>query len=158
VLEIQALVTSPGYGTPRRSVTGLDPGRISLILAVLDRKAGLHVLTEDVFVNAPGGLRITEPASDLAAAAAIVSAFTNSPADRDTVFAGELGLTGEVRWVRGMDSRVAEIRKLGLGTLVVPEKNLPEAARMAGESVRVVGIGDVSRLVEIVTDRGRPEA
>jgi DNA repair protein RadA/Sms len=151
VLEIQALVTSPGYGTPRRSVTGLDPGRISLILAVLDRKAGLHVLTEDVFVNAPGGLRITEPASDLSAAAAIVSALTNSPADRETAFTGELGLTGEVRWVGRMEARVAEVRKLGLRTLVVPEKNLPEAARMAGESVQVVGIGDVARLVEIVT-------
>ena len=151
VVEIQALVTSPGYGTPRRSVTGLDPGRVSLILAVLDRKAGLNVLTEDVFVNAPGGLRITEPASDLPAAAAIVSALTNSPADRTTAFAGELGLTGEVRWVGRMEARVAEVRKLGLGTLVVPEKNLPEAARMAGESVRVVGIGNVSQLVEIVT-------
>jgi DNA repair protein RadA/Sms len=151
VLEIQALVTSPGYGTPRRSVTGLDPGRISLILAVLDRKAGLHVLTEDVFVNAPGGLRITEPAADLAAAAAIVSALTSSPADRETAFAGELGLTGEVRWVGRMEARMAEVRKLGFGTVVVPEKNLSEAARMAGESIQVVGIEDVSRLVEIVT-------
>jgi DNA repair protein RadA/Sms len=151
VLEIQALVTSPGYGTPRRSVTGLDPGRVSLILAVLDRKAGLHVLTEDVFVNAPGGLRITEPAADLAAAAAIVSALTSSPADRETAFTGELGLTGEVRWVGRMEARMAEVRKLGFGTVVVPEKNLGEAARMAGESIRVVGIEDVSRLVEIVT-------
>lgn len=150
VLEIQALVTSPGYGTPRRSVTGLDAGRVSLVLAVLESRAGLHVLTEDVFVNAPGGLRITEPASDLAAAAALVSAVTGTPAGRETAWCGELGLTGEVRWVGRVEVRVSEVRKLGMGRLVVPEANLAEASRLAGEGLEVVGIGDVARLVEIV--------
>jgi DNA repair protein RadA/Sms len=150
VMEMQALVTSPGYGTPRRSVTGLDPGRVSLILAVLDRKAGLHVLGEDVFVNAPGGLRVTEPASDLAVAAAVISAVTGSPGDRSTAFCGELGLTGEVRWIGRMEARVAEVRKLGLARLVVPDANLSEAGRIAGETLEVRGIPDVGGLVEIV--------
>ena len=150
VVEIQALVTNPGYGTPRRSVTGLDPGRVSLILAVLDRKAGLHVLSEDVFVNAPGGLRVTEPASDLAVAAAIVSAVTGSPGQRDTAWAGELGLTGEVRWVGRTEARIAEVRNLGMQRLVVPEKCLGEAGRTAGEGLEVVGLDDVAGLVEFV--------
>jgi len=153
VLEIQALVTSPGYGTPRRSVTGLDPGRVSLILAVLDRKAGLHVLSEDVFVNAPGGLRITEPAADLATAAAIASAATGVPGDREAAWTGEVGLTGEARWVGRMEVRIAEVRKLGLARLVVPSTNVAEAERLAGGTIEVLGISDVSRLVGIVTGR-----
>ncbi len=150
VMEIQALVTSAGYGTPRRSLTGLDQGRASLVLAVLDRKAGVQVLAQDVFLNAPGGLKITEPAADLPMAAAIISAAMGMPCERDTAFSGELGLTGEVRWVSRMEARVSEVRKLGLRRLVVPESNLAEATTMASGALDVTGIADVSRLVELV--------
>jgi DNA repair protein RadA/Sms len=150
VMEIQALVTPAGFGTARRSLTGLDAGRVSLVLAVLDRKAGVHVLDQDVFVNAPGGLRVVEPAADLAVAAAVLSAVTGEPCDRETAWAGELGLTGEVRWVGRMQPRVAEVRKLGLRRLVVPESNLAEASRLAGEQLAVESLSDVTGLLQSV--------
>jgi DNA repair protein RadA/Sms len=102
-----------------------------------------------VFVNAPGGIKVVEPASDLAVAAAIVSAVTGTPADRETAWTGEIGLTGEVRWVGRMEPRVTEVRKLGLKKIVVPESCLSETAHLVGEDMQVVGIPDVSHLLEL---------
>ena len=92
--EIQALVSPSSYGTPRRAVVGWDTGRLAMILAVLDARAGIGIATSDVSLNVAGGLKITEPAADLAAAAALVSSLAGEPLPRDTVFFGEISLSG----------------------------------------------------------------
>ncbi len=113
-VETQALVSPSVYGTPQRSVTGYDLKRLHMILAVLEKRAGLRMLQNDVFLNIAGGLRIMDPALDLAVAAALISSYENMPVPSYTGFAGEIGLTGEVRPVAHMDRRLAEAEKTGL--------------------------------------------
>ena len=120
LVEIQALVADAAYGTPRRLAANLDQARLAMILAVLERRAGMHLGTMDVYASVAGGLRITEPAADLGIALAIASAFRNLPLPADLVTFGEIGLSGEVRRVSQSSRRVAEARKLGFTRAVVP--------------------------------------
>jgi DNA repair protein RadA/Sms len=124
LVEIQALVSPTAFGTPQRNTTGLNHRRLSLLLAVLERRAGLSLGMQDVFVNIAGGLKIEEPAIDLGVAVAIASAFRNRPADPRAVFIGEVGLGGEIRSVSQTDRRVAEARKLGFTRVVCPAKGI----------------------------------
>ncbi|HEU5479557.1 MAG TPA: DNA repair protein RadA, partial [Candidatus Tumulicola sp.] len=118
LIEMQALVGETSYGTPRRLANNLDQQRLAMVLAVLERRAGLHLGTHDVYASVAGGLRVVEPAADLGIALAVVSSFRNLPLPPATAVFGELGLAGEIRQVAGADRRAAEARKLGYGELI----------------------------------------
>jgi len=123
LVEVQALVSPTNYGMPQRAAQGIDRGRLALLIAVLERKVGLALGTSDVFINVAGGLRITEPAADLALAAAIASSYRDEPLDHATLYFGEIGLAGEVRAVSHPDVRLAEGVKLGFSHCVLPQTN-----------------------------------
>jgi DNA repair protein RadA/Sms len=128
LVEIQALVAPASYGTPRRAVVGWDGNRLAMVLAVLEARCGVKFGARDIYLNVAGGLRIAEPAADLAVAAALLSALTGQPAARDTVVFGEIGLSGEVRAVGQSDARLKEAAKLGFSAALVPRRG-----RGAGE-------------------------
>lgn len=120
LVEIQALVNPSPLGTPRRTVVGWDTGRLAMVLAVLESRCGINFASQDVFLNVAGGLRLSEPAADLAVAAALVSSIAKQPVPRDTVLFGEIGLTGEVRPVPLTPQRLKEAAKLGFESVVAP--------------------------------------
>ncbi|MGB9799631.1 MAG: DNA repair protein RadA [Thermanaerothrix sp.] len=122
LVEIQGLTSPSNLGNPRRTPNGLDVNRLLLIVAVLTRRLGLRLSDQDVFVNVVGGLRIAEPAADLAVAAAIASSYRDVPIRADTVLIGEIGLSGELRWVAQMNARLREAAKLGFKTAIVPRR------------------------------------
>jgi DNA repair protein RadA/Sms len=120
LVEVQALVSSAGYGTPRRLVSGLDYNRACMIVAVVERRAGMRLSDQDVYASVVGGIRVAEPAADLGIALAIASAFRNRPVGDDVVCFGEIGLAGELRSVTGSDRRLGEASKLGFRRAVIP--------------------------------------
>ena len=124
LVEVQALVSASTYGNARRTVSGLDQNRLSLLLAVLDKRVGLHLAGEDVFVNVAGGMEVTEPAADLAVVAAVASSLRNRPVAPDVVVFGEVGLAGEVRSTSQAGLRVREAVQLGFKRCVMPDGNL----------------------------------
>ncbi len=125
LVEVQALVGPTAFGgIPRRQASGLDHNRVSTILAVLERRVGLHIGAHDVYMNAVGGLRLGEPAVDLGIAVALASSFKNRPVSSGLIVIGEVGLTGEVRAVRDIERRVAEAARLGFGKCLLPHHNL----------------------------------
>ena len=129
LVEIQALVAPASYGTPRRAVIGWDSGRLAMILAVLEARCGVAFGNNDVYLNVAGGLRISEPAADLAVAAALLSALSGEPVPAECVVFGEIGLSGEVRRVSQPDLRLKEAVKLGFTQAIMPQQ--PENARKA---------------------------
>jgi DNA repair protein RadA/Sms len=122
LVEIQALVSPSPLGTPRRAVVGWDSGRLAMVLAVLEARCGLVMAGKDVYLNVAGGLRVGEPAADLAVAAALVSAASDEPVAEDCVVFGEIGLSGEIRAVSQMDVRLKEAAKLGFSRALVPPR------------------------------------
>ncbi len=122
LIEIQALAAKSGYGTPQRVATGLDQRRLAVLLAVLERRAGRSFHDLDVFVNVTGGMRVGEPASDLAVAAALCSSVRDRPVPQDALFLGEIGLGGEVRPISGAERRLAEAERLGFRTAYVSSR------------------------------------
>src|SRR5947208_3968490 len=129
LLELQALVAPASFGTPRRTVLGADYNRVCLLLAVLEKRAGVPVASQDVFVNVAGGGRVMEPAADLAVLVAAASSYLDRPVRGDVVVLGEVGLTGEVRAVTGLEARLREAAQLGFTQAVVPRSNLLETPR-----------------------------
>jgi DNA repair protein RadA/Sms len=123
LVEVQALVSAATFGNARRTANGLEPNRLSLLLAVLDKRVGLNLATDDVFVNVAGGLNVTEPAADLAVLAAVASSLRNRAIPPDVVVFGEVGLAGEVRATSQAALRVREAAQLGFRRCVVPEAN-----------------------------------
>lgn len=119
--EVQALAVQTAFGLPRRTAIGFDVNRLAMLIAVLERKAGIELLGFDVFLNAVGGLKLSEPAADLAVVLALASAQRGSPVGRETIAFGELGLTGEVRRVSKVEARIDEARRLGFTRILVPE-------------------------------------
>lgn len=120
LVEIQALVSSSGYSTPKRAVVGWDTNRLSMILAVLEARCGINFSTHDVYLNVAGGLKISEPAADLAVAMAVISSLTNKPLPADMVMFGEIGLSGEIRAVSQPNLRLKEAKKLGFVSAIIP--------------------------------------
>ncbi|HHY31601.1 MAG TPA: DNA repair protein RadA [Firmicutes bacterium] len=146
--EIEALVCSAPFGTPRRTTTGVDASRVAIILAVLEKRAGLLLSSHDVYVSVAGGARLDERASDLAIACAIASSFRNAICGPKTVVIGEVGLSGEVRAAGRADARIAEAAKLGFERCVVP---LANAKALKGDrGLRVEGVATVGEALEIV--------
>ena len=146
LVEVQALVDDTQASNPRRLCVGLDGTRLAMILAVLHRHAGLQIGNQDVFVNVVGGVRVLEPASDLAVALAIISSFRDHTLAKDMAVFGELGLTGEVRPVQRGDQRIREAIKLGFTTLLVPESNMP---RKKHKGIRLVALKHVRDIQDI---------
>jgi DNA repair protein RadA/Sms len=124
LLEVQGLVTRTPFGMPRRTAAGVDYNRLLLLLAVLEKRAGLHVSDHDVYVSVAGGVRVDEPAADLGVALAVASSHRDRPVDAEAVAVGEVGLGGEVRAVSQIDRRIAEAAKLGFKRVVAPRANL----------------------------------
>jgi DNA repair protein RadA/Sms len=137
LIEVQALVTPSNYGTPQRTVSGLDARRVSLLLAVLEKRYGMLVGQYDVFVNIAGGVRIDEPAVDLAVCAAIVSSARDLAIDHGTTLVGEVGLGGEVRSVGQVEKRVSEAEKLGFKRIIIPRGGLPDRKKHKIEVMEV---------------------
>jgi DNA repair protein RadA/Sms len=146
LVEVQALVAPSPLGTPRRAVVGWDATRLAMIIAVLDARCGLSVGANDIYLNIAGGLRIVEPAADLAVAAALVSALTEAPVPAETVVFGEIGLSGRVRPVAHADARLKEAAKLGFSEAWVPLR--PARQSKSSEGLETVPIGHLSDLVE----------
>ena len=124
MVEVQALVSTAAYGTPQRSVTGYDQRRLNMLLAVLEKRAKFRLGQKDVFLNIAGGLKIDDPAIDMAVVAAVMSSNFDISVSRKTVFVGEVGLSGEIRTVTRIEQRVAESEKLGFDNIVIPKDNL----------------------------------
>jgi DNA repair protein RadA/Sms len=142
LVEIQALAAKAGFGTPQRVATGLDHKRLAVLLAVLERRAGLPFHELDVFVNVTGGVRLIEPASDLAVVAALCSSLQDRSVPPDTLFLGEVGLGGEVRPVAATDRRLAEAARLGFRQAFVPARHKTASA------LTTVPIAHVSELAQ----------
>jgi DNA repair protein RadA/Sms len=123
LVELQALVSPSGFAQPRRTAIGLDTGRVALLVAVLEKVVGFHLHDQDIFLNVAGGLKVNEPAVDLGTIAAIASSFKMKPFDPHTLILGEVGLTGEVRAVTGIEIRMAEAAKMGFRRCVLPKSN-----------------------------------
>lgn len=140
LLEVQALVAPAAYGSARRVATGLDASRLAILLAVLDRKAHVQVLDQDVFVSVVGGARVDEPAVDLALALAITSSLRDRALPHDLVVFGEVGLTGEVRGVPRPGVRLAEARKLGFSRAIVPRSSIERLTEAEREGFALVGV------------------
>lgn len=124
LIEVQALVSTAAYGTPQRAVTGFDPRRMNMLLAVLEKRVGFKLAAKDVFLNIAGGLKVSDPALDMSVVTAILSSNFDMVVPQDAAFAGEVGLSGEIRTVTRIEQRVAEAEKLGFDTIYIPSGNL----------------------------------
>lgn len=145
LVEIQALVSPTGFGTPRRMTAGVDYNRVSLILAVLEKRVGLHLGGQDAYVNAVGGVRLDEPAADLGMALALASSFKEIAVQEGLVAVGEIGLTGEIRPVPQLEKRILEAARLGFSVCLVP--HCPGQYPTVGE-MRVVGLETLPQAIE----------
>ena len=152
LVEIQALVAPTSLGTPRRAVVGWDPSRLSMVLAVLEAHCGVRLGGHDVYLNVAGGMRIHEPAGDLAAVAALVSSLANAPLPADAVFFGEVSLSGAVRPVAQSATRLKEAAKLGFNRAIVPDAARSE---LAEPSLKVTDVGSLAGLVADIAARGK---
>lgn len=148
LIEIQALVCQSGFGIPRRQATGTDFNRVNLLMAVLEKRVGLHMSGCDAYVNIAGGIKIMEPAIDLGIAMAIVSSFKNRPIDERTIAFGEIGLSGEVRAVNMIEQRVQEARKLGFTTCILPASGLDTVKDLEG--IKLIGVRSVQDAIDII--------
>ncbi len=147
LVEIQALVTSSVFGNAQRTATGLDRNRVSLIMAVLEKRAGLMLQNQDAYLKAAGGVKLDEPAIDLAIAVSIASSYKNKGTNPTECFVGELGLTGEVRRVTRIEQRVQEAQKLRFTRIIVPSNNL--AGWTAPEGIEVVGVKTLAQALKV---------
>jgi DNA repair protein RadA/Sms len=147
LVEIQALVAHAA-GVPRRTALGIDPNRVSLLMAVVERRCGIDVLGQDVFVNVAGGVRLSEPASDLGLVAAIASSARGRAVDAHTLCFGEVGLAGEVRAVGRLELRLAEARKLGFRRCIVPD--LSKSRLQAPPELELIGVRDVQAALDVL--------
>ena len=148
LLEIQALVCRTNFGMPRRTAAGTDYNRVNLLMAVLEKRLGMSLGNCDAYVNIAGGIKMNEPAIDLGIVMALVSSYRNRPIDEKTIVFGEVGLSGEVRAVNMPEQRVAEAKKLGFETCILPEVSLKMVKEIPG--IRLVGVKTVNEAVGII--------
>lgn len=146
--EVQGLVASTGFGTPRRVATGFDYNRLAMILAVLEKRAGYYFNNSDAYINVVGGLRLDEPAADLAVALSLVSSLKDTPIDSDTVAFGEIGLAGEIRAVSNCAQRLNEAARLGFKRAVIPMHNFKSVSQELREKLDIVGVRNIRSAFE----------
>jgi DNA repair protein RadA/Sms len=151
LVEVQALVSPTSFGTPRRMSLGIDPNRTSLLLAVLEKRVGLELLGDDVFVSVAGGLVVDEPAADLGVAAAVASSFRNRPLPPHTVLFGEVGLGGEVRGAGQAGARIREAAQMGFTRCILPARNVPDEA---APGLRLIGVSSLEEALEVLLRTG----
>ena len=147
LIEVQALVSTAAYGTPQRSSTGFDGRRLNMLLAVLEKRVGFKLLQKDVFLNIAGGLRVQDPAIDLAVLAAVLSSNMDIPLDASTCLCGEVGLAGEIRPVNRIEQRIAEAQKLGFKRIIIPADQKIDTTRYSIQVVPVRKVTDAFRLL-----------
>jgi DNA repair protein RadA/Sms len=148
LVEVQALTSPSSLAVPRRTSMGIDQNRLALLVAVLEKKVGLSMLHQDIFVNAVGGVRIDEPAVDLSIATAVASSFLDKTVDPHTVLLGEVGLTGEVRAVSRTDIRVKEAAKLGFRRCLLPQSNAERLTAI--KSIEIIGVQSVQGVLDVL--------
>lgn len=148
LIEIQALVAQTNFQMPRRTTVGIDFNRVNLLMAVLEKRAGIHLASCDAYVNLAGGLRLSEPAADLGIVLALVSSYRNRPVDEHTIIFGEVGLTGEVRGVSMAQQRVKEAAKLGFTTCILPATNAGNMEKLPG--MRLLGVRNVKEAIDLI--------
>ena len=152
LVEVQALVSKSSFGYARRRTQGFDYGRLSLLIAVLEKRIGLHLWAEDVFVNVAGGIKIEDPAADLAVCAAIASAFQEQPVLADTAVLGEVGLAGEIRSISQINLRVNEAEKLGFRHCIVPKNNHKSIDNKKG-GIEIIPVSTLKETLDILLRR-----
>lgn len=150
LIELQALVSPTNFGIPRRTAIGVDFNRVSLLLAVLEKRVGMHLMNQDVFVNVVGGIRIDEPAVDLGILAAVASSYKEIPIDPRTFVFGEVGLSGEIRAISQAEARIKEGAKLGFTKAIIPNSNIKNLSNL--DSIEVIGSSSVEEALEILFD------
>ena len=148
LMEIQALVCRSNFGMPRRTAAGIDYNRVNLLMAVLEKRVGLPLSNYDAYVNIAGGIRMNEPAIDLGVIMAVASSYKNKPVAEDMIVFGEVGLSGEVRAVTMPEQRVAEARKLGFKTCVLPEVGVKNIGHTEG--IELVGVKSVAQAMDLI--------
>ncbi len=146
LVELQALASSTNLGTARRTVLGLDPQRVALLVAVMEKKLGMHLFGHDIFMNVAGGVKIDEPSVDLAVLAAIASSFLDKPVTGETLVLGEVGLAGEVRAIGNMAARLSEAQKMGFHRCLAPKGSLKRVA--VPDQIELIGVDTVERALE----------
>ncbi|MCK4980168.1 MAG: DNA repair protein RadA, partial [Candidatus Delongbacteria bacterium] len=147
LIEIQALVSDSNFGNPQRNCVGFDIKRLSKILAVLDKKIGLHISTQDVFLNVTGGGKLNDPGADMSVAMSLISSFRNIIIPKKSIFCGEVGLNGEIRAVNGIEQRINEAVKLGFENIYVPNANKNETKKF---SKQVTYVSDLNELLSYI--------
>jgi DNA repair protein RadA/Sms len=147
LIEVQALVTQSVYGTPQRTVSGFDLRRLQLLLAVLEKRGGFHFGVKDVFLNIAGGLKVEDPSIDLAVLCALLSSYEDAPLPPRVCFAGEVGLSGEVRAVHRVEQRIAEAEKLGFEKIIVSRYGQKSLAK-SGHNIEVIPMGRVEEVYQ----------
>lgn len=148
LIEIQALVCSSNFGMPRRTAAGTDYNRVNLLMAVLEKRVGIHLSNYDAYVNIAGGIKMNEPAVDLGIVMAIVSSYKNQPIDEKTIVFGEVGLSGEVRAVNMPEQRVAEAKKLGFTTCIMPEASREVVKNIKG--IKIIGVKTINEALQVL--------
>ncbi|MFC2949300.1 DNA repair protein RadA [Virgibacillus sediminis] len=151
LVEIQALISPSSFGNPRRMATGIDNNRVPLLMAVLEKRVGLMLQNQDAYIKVAGGVKLDEPAIDLAIAVSIASSFRDQPTKPDDIFIGEVGLTGEIRRVSRIEQRVQEAAKLGFKRVFCPAKNLD--GWKAPEGLEIVGVNTVQEALDLGVSR-----
>ncbi|MEI9957857.1 MAG: magnesium chelatase domain-containing protein [Ferruginibacter sp.] len=147
LIETQALVTQSVYGTPQRTVSGFDLRRLQLLLAVLEKRGGFHFGVKDVFVNIAGGLKIEDPSIDLAIVCALLSSYEDVPIPQKICFAGEIGLSGEIRAVNRIEQRIAEAEKLGFEKIIVSKYNAKSLPKQK-TNIEIIALGKVEEVYQ----------
>ena len=148
LVELQALASSTSFGTPRRTILGLDANRVALLVAVMEKQLGMHLMGHDIFMNVAGGVKIIEPAVDMGIVSAVASSFLDRPIRKDTLVIGEVGLAGEVRAVGNVDIRISEAKKMGFTRIVGPAGSL-KRLRKPGKVI-LEGVETVREAVELL--------
>ncbi|HHZ06612.1 MAG TPA: DNA repair protein RadA [Clostridiales bacterium] len=151
--EIQGLATTTGFGNPRRMSTGFDHNRMSLILAVLEKRAGYFFSNVDTYINVVGGLRLDEPAVDLAVAVSLISSLKDVPIAENALAFGEIGLAGEIRSVSHAQARIAEAHRLGFTRCIIPYHNMKSINKKQLDGVELIGVKNIREAFEALTDR-----
>ena len=148
LLELQALVSPTSFGIPRRTATGIDFNRVNLLLAVLEKRAGMQIQNQDVYLNIVGGIKINEPSMDLGVILSVASGFRNIPISGEVAVTGEVGLTGEIRGVSYIEKRISECRKLGFKKIIIPKSNYEAVKDVKG--IEIWPVENVRQAINIV--------
>jgi DNA repair protein RadA/Sms len=149
LIETQALVTQSVYGTPQRTVSGFDLRRLQLLLAVLEKRGGFHFGMKDVFINIAGGLKIEDPSIDLSIVSALLSSYEDNPLPSGVCFAGEVGLSGEIRAVNRIEQRIAEAEKLGFEKIILSKYN-SKSLPTKKTAIEIVALSKIEELYQLL--------